>query len=270
MVFQQTFLKALFLFVLGALVFSGSACTPALPPQEKASGSFTDAQNLYDQGKSTEAEKILLALKIKKPSDVPTHFLLGRIYKDTNRPDQAIEELEGVVNLNSHNAKAYAFLARLYQSKGMFDQALAAALQAKKLEPEAGSVYNILGTVYFGKGDYEQAVQNYERALSYQQDSAWVYNNLGLVYIQLKKWPQAEAQLKKAIEKDSENAIAHNNLGVVFNQEGKYDKALKEFKTAFSLDPNYQKASQNTTDTQKILDRLKKKAVKGEKSRNLR
>ena len=228
------------------------------PKPEQAKGTFEDAQKFYDQGKTGEAEKILTALKIQKPADAKVHFLLGRIYRETKRPDQAIEELEGVVNLDSQNAVAQATLARLYQSKGMFDQALASALAAKKLDPGSGGVYNILGTVYFDKGDYEEAVRNYEQALAYEADSAWVYNNLGLVYIQMKKWPEAKTQLEKALKADPENAVAHNNLGVVLVQEKEYEKALREFETAHSLDSGYQKASQNITDTQKIIDRSKK------------
>ena len=43
--------------------------------------------------------------------------------------------------------------------------------------------------------------------------------------------------------------MAHINLGVVLNQKKKYEMALKEFQLAQSLDPQYQKASQNITDT---------------------
>jgi tetratricopeptide (TPR) repeat protein len=184
---------------------------------------------------------------------------------------QAVEELEGVVNLDPQNATAYAYLARLYQSQGLFDQALASALQAKKLDPTAGSVYNILGTVYFDKGDYEKAVKNYELALSfhkgpgrdggkplaYRENSAWVYNNLGLVYIQMKQWDKAQAHLRKALEADPENAVAHNNLGIVLGQKKEYEKALKEFQTALTLDPDHPKAAQNVKDTERILGRLK-------------
>src|SRR5271170_7834545 len=165
--------KIIWSFFTGlVLAFLGAGCSVSHPKvPEVVKGKFSDAQKLYDQGKREDAEKLLLALKAKKPADVATHFLLGRIYKETKRPDQAIEELEGVVNLDPQNASAYATLARLYQSNGLFDQALAAALQAKKLDPEAGNVYNILGTVYFDKGDYEEAVKSYEKALTFGEDS---------------------------------------------------------------------------------------------------
>jgi tetratricopeptide (TPR) repeat protein len=252
--------RQFFKFLAILCFITAISCTPPPPSSGEVPGTFADAQKFYDQGQPDKSEKILLFLKARKPSDVKVHQLLGRIYKDGKRTDEATAELEGVVNLDPHNANAFATLARLYQSKGLFDQALASALEAKKLDPE-GSVYNILGTVYFDKGDYQSAVKNYEKALTYEEDSAWVYNNLGLVYIQMQKWPEAEAQLKKAIEADSENAIAHNNLGVVFNQEKEYEKGLKEFETACSLDPQYQKASQNLTDTRKLLERLKKKTA---------
>ena len=254
MVFRLSPLK--FSAVFFILLSAGLACAPVSPPEEAAPGSWTDAQKLYDQGKSQEAEKILVYLKTKNPSDPKVHLLLGRIFKETKRRDQAIEELEGVVNLDPQNASAFATLSRLYQSQGLFDQALASALQAKKLDP-SGSIYNILGTVYFDRGDFGEAVKNYEKALALEADSAWVYNNLGLVYIQLKRWPEAQAQLQKAIEADPDKAIAHNNLGVVLSEENKYDRALKEFQTAGSLDPHYEKAFQNIVHTQKRMKESK-------------
>src|SRR5580658_8249711 len=250
--------QAKFHLCLFGLFLTAFACTSAPPPADEIPGTFPEAQKFYDQGQTDKSEKILLFLKARTPSDVKVHQLLGRIYKDGKRTDEAIAELEGVANLDPHNANAFATLARLYQSKGLFDQSLASALEARKLDPE-GSVYNILGTVYFDKGDYQAAVKNYEKALTYEEDSAWVYNNLGLVYIQMQKWPEAEAQLKKAVEADSENAIAHNNLGVVFNQEKEYEKGLKEFETAYSLDHQYQKASRNLAETRKLLERQRKK-----------
>jgi hypothetical protein len=68
--------------LLGFLIPLAVACQPK-PVSPKISGNFTDAQKLYDQGKNEEAEVILLALQAEKPSDAQTHFLLGRIYKDT-------------------------------------------------------------------------------------------------------------------------------------------------------------------------------------------
>ena len=53
--------------------------------------------------------------------------------------------------------------------------------------------------------------------------------------------------------------MAHNSFGVVLNQKKKYEMALKEFQLAQSLDPQYQKASQNIMDTQKLMERTKKK-----------
>src|ERR1039457_5116493 len=100
------------------MIFVGLACSQAPPIPSEVRGSFKDAQSLYDQGKKEEAEKLLVALKTKKPDDANAHLLLGRIYRETKHPDQAIEELEGAVNLEPQNANAYATLARLYQTKG--------------------------------------------------------------------------------------------------------------------------------------------------------
>ena len=51
-----------------------------------------EAQKLYDQGQPGKAEQILLFLKTRQPSDARVHQLLGRIYKDAKRTDEAITE----------------------------------------------------------------------------------------------------------------------------------------------------------------------------------
>src|SRR5258706_461817 len=79
---------------LGLLALAGLACSSAPPVPLEVKGNFQDAQRLYDQGKPEEAEKVLLAVKTKNPSDAKAHFLLGRIYKETKRPDQAVEEIQ--------------------------------------------------------------------------------------------------------------------------------------------------------------------------------
>ena len=70
-------------------------CSPTPPPVPEVKGSYDDAQKLYDQGKLADAEKILDSLKTKNPSETKTHFLLGRIYKETQRPDELSRNWKG-------------------------------------------------------------------------------------------------------------------------------------------------------------------------------
>jgi tetratricopeptide (TPR) repeat protein len=221
-----------------------------------------EAQKLYQSGDLAGAEDKTRAALEANAANVPAHYLMGKIYRDTGRPLDAIQEWEGVVNLDPEHVRAYVDLARAYQEQKLFEQALAAALEAVRIQPGEGRLYNLLGTVYLDKGQYDQAVGSYEKALELKPDSAWVYNNLGLAYLEGKMPEKAEAQLRKAVEADPKLAVAHNNLGAALLQMRKLDEALAEFKKASELDPASQKAAQNVSDVEELIKRKQRKSTR--------
>lgn len=95
---------------------------------------------LFEQGKLDEAEKILLSSTSKQAKfKVRAHYLLGLVYKNTNRIDQAVGELElanSILEVWAYEKEDFHFftfsfripmlraLSELYSSKGNNEKAL--------------------------------------------------------------------------------------------------------------------------------------------------
>ena len=130
-----------------------------------------DAGRLVELGYTEYLEKrwptalaLLSEAESANPRNAEAHFLRGVIFSRIGRSNDAIEELEAAVQLDSARGEAYTMLARLYEHRGKYDQALSNAMEAVKLDPRRAAAHRALAAAWFGKGRYDKAMEYYERA----------------------------------------------------------------------------------------------------------
>lgn len=94
---------------------------------------FTLAVCLQDQGRFEEAIAEVLAARALDPLSPRVGNLLGRIYVNARRPDEAIHHLKNTLELSPESDLAYQQLGHAYLQQGMPAEALAAFRQAATL-----------------------------------------------------------------------------------------------------------------------------------------
>ncbi|MFW5874736.1 MAG: tetratricopeptide repeat protein, partial [bacterium] len=128
-------------------------------------------------------------------------FQAGRIYMETNRPEQAKKYLEKAVQLNRESGAAFRFLADCYSLLDRDSDAVAAYKTALKLRPDDAEAVSALGFLY------EIRKRNAEIALMF---------------------------CSRAAEMNPENGIFRHRLGRIYYNRGMYEQALAEFEAALS------------------------------------
>ena len=147
--------------------------------------------------------------------------LLARVYIDDQRWDDAIEELDRVLDG----------------------------------EPENYDAYYDLGHVYFELGDYEGAISNFETVTEYRQDSELLYYSLAQAYEANNEIDKAISNYLKAIAVNDKFTLAYKKVAILFMARNDFEDALEYFEEYSSFDiPQEEK-----DNVDKLVERIKAK-----------
>jgi tetratricopeptide (TPR) repeat protein len=134
----------------------------------------------YHSGEFTKCAATLEQYVALAPGDTYSREYLGEAYVEIGRYEEAISQLNVVLNENPEHAEALVLMARCYQQMQQWSAARRFAHRALDIDEAYGSAYLALGRIYEAaarhcqppnalrfadKLVYKLAYQNYERAL---------------------------------------------------------------------------------------------------------
>jgi len=155
------------------------------------------------------------------PDNTELLFELGVLYDKNGQTDDAIEQMQKVIELDSKHADALNYLGYTYADNGIrLEEAEALIRKALEQKPENGYIIDSLGWVYYQKGMYEKAVEYIEKAARLIPDDPIVLEHLGDVYEKLGESQKALDFYQQALEKKSENAAALESKIEALRQNG--------------------------------------------------
>ena len=151
--------------------------------------------------------------------------------------EEAHDELDAVLELESNNTDARRGLAELAAVEGRIDDAIEGFRAAIEIDPEDWNLEIQLGIMLSRVGRYPEAQAAYERALALVPDHHFVLLSLGgLHHLQGRPAKAAEA-LQRSIEVRP-TGVAYSNLGTLYFFEGRYLEAAAAYRQAVELNAN--------------------------------
>jgi tetratricopeptide (TPR) repeat protein len=173
---------------------------------------------------------------------IPSHFdalhLLGVLYAQTGRPQEAVAMIDGAILVAPTNPVAHCNRGIALQQLRQYDAALASYGRAVAIDPDYADAHCNLGNLYQELGRPEQALRCYETALHLRPGFGEALSNRGLVLACLKRLDEALASLNRAVEANPSNAAAHSNRGLVLMDLGRLQEALADQDRAIALGGN--------------------------------
>ena len=146
-------------------------------------------------------------------------------------------------------------LARVYIDDQRWEDAIVELERVLDGEPENYDAYYDLGHVYFELGDYESAISNFENVLEYEQNNELIYYALGQAYEANNEVDKAISNYLKSIAVNDKFILAYKKVGVLFLAREDYEGAAEYFESYLEFDiPQEEKDS-----VQKLIDRIKSK-----------
>jgi len=159
---------------------------------------------------------------------------------------EAIDNLEKAVALDSAFMDAYHALARQYYTTGENAEALKVIEKARgfsgKLAEEKS--LEILALEAYLRENWDLAINYYKRLISINPENIGAHGDLGTVYYQKKMmYDQGISELEKVLGLDPQGVtpygtFAHNLLGWAYLRKGELNKAHKAFSTYVARRPN--------------------------------
>jgi tetratricopeptide (TPR) repeat protein len=193
---------------------------------------FPQAMVLFDEMKGS-----------MKPSP-ELHVLIGRAYRMSGYPEQAVGEFKKAIALDPNYPHAHSLLGLAYLQQG--EKAYVEARQQFEselaIDPQDYVSRYYLGVVQFNQHDLAAADATLERVTRQHPDSADAYFYLGQVYLQERRLEPAVAALRKAIALSTgpgrdpvQLSKAHSLLAEALQKQGKADEAAAELANAERL-----------------------------------
>ncbi|TKJ39713.1 hypothetical protein CEE37_10565 [candidate division LCP-89 bacterium B3_LCP] len=213
--------------------------------------------------------------KVTTKSDQAYNYFLAGI-EDANRlyNNEALENLEAAVMLDSSFASAWAYLSKYYAILGQKEEASIAADLAFDLSqdlpererlnihlvtcglrddcdnfdeildymlkefPEELDPHLYKAGIYWKENKIVEAIEEYETAYQINPNYALIYNELGYLHATIGDLKKAIEYMKKYVFIAPDQANPHDSLGDILIRVGRYREAIDHLRSALSVKPN--------------------------------
>jgi tetratricopeptide (TPR) repeat protein len=202
-------------------------------------GRYSDATDIYKQA-------VLIG-----PRNVDALAGLGMSLGRQNKLDEADEQFDKVLSLDSKNAvahcgKAMVLINRFSNSKdssGKINQQLLkeAGKECNKAldsDPRVVEAHYLLGKVYREENRLDRAELAFAGAVKLDPHYGGAWVALGMIQTQREKYAAALASFNQAITVSPNNSHAYFGKGVLFAKQGQLDRAIKEFNMSIYKNAN--------------------------------
>lgn len=191
---------------------------------------------------------------------IAKYYLADLYYKDyLKNPQQQLDKLEQVVNLNNLNPQYRIALAQHYLAEAanefkkpqqdnqrilkLVASSIEQGKKASEIAPNRADIYYIQGFIYeqiqgLVQGADEWALKNYKKAIDLDPKNIQIYFVIGQHYYNKGEDDKAANWFQSAIELFPNHSNSRYLLGLIYEKKGEKQKALKEFEKVLELNPN--------------------------------
>ncbi len=200
---------------------------PKLPSDSKMDilAQYVD-QLLADNQKIDETESLFKLLIDMYPLEEMPHFYYAMFLHNQKRSNEALDQLESVININSKNEEAWKSSLQIIAEKNDTVGMLKLTERAIKELPKVPDFYYFRSIAFYQQKKYQEALNTDKQALENIADSSSgivisnFYGQMGDIYFQLKDKENAYASYDKALEANPNNVYVMNNYAYYLSEEG--------------------------------------------------
>jgi tetratricopeptide (TPR) repeat protein len=176
---------------------------------------------------------------VREPKTAEEHYLRGSAYYLDHRFEEADQESEAALTLDSENPRALALRTRLLQRAGQQDAAIELARKTARLAPDWDEPYYLSGVSLYFVGRFPEAGQDLARAVELNPNSARALFLEAAALLNQGKRKEAEQCLRRALALEPNNARFHCHLGLLLARQNQEVAAEESFRKAIALSPKY-------------------------------
>ncbi len=155
--------------------------------------------------------------------------MTGTILLAQKRVDDAIGEIQKVLQKDDGDAIAHNLLGNAYMAKGMIDDGMREYNRATKIDPKSVDAYLKKGYFYFSRG--KNAEGESELATAVQASPDALNSRLILASYHQRRGNHAKALsvLRAGLNGRKSDALLYNSIATVLLSENKLDEGIKNY-----------------------------------------
>ncbi len=162
------------------------------------------------------------------PLEVEAFWRLARLLQGEKRYAEALEIAKQGLIIDAGAKDLYNVLGSIYSDLGRHDEAIAMFRRYVELAPDEPNAYDSLALGFQWAGRYSEGIEEYERALALKRDFALASIHLGNTYFQQGRYREAIRQYQHFIKVaglDNDPGRAWHSLAVLFCRMRKFVEA---------------------------------------------
>lgn len=175
-------------------------------------------QLIQDKEKLDEMDNLFKLLVERYPLEEQVHAYYALFLQYQKRSDEAISELETMLNINPKNEQTWLQLIHIYWDQKNYEKIAEVAERAMKELPENPQFYFYQGIAQFQLENYRLALKSLQLALTLIPDDniqqklkCDIYSQIGDTYYKFSKKDSAFIAYEEALKADPENIYVMNN-----------------------------------------------------------
>lgn len=216
---------------------NASRSDPKASMSSREQRDLSKANDLVNDGKDEEAvpliEKALTNEKIGPYAQAFAQQLLGRVYWDQDKEEQALAATKKAVELdalpnNAHFALMYQ-LAQMQVQVEKYDDALATLSRFKKeTGSENADQIALLANIYYRLDKFQEAADTMKRAIAASDEPKESWNQVLMASLfELDQYAEAAKVLQAQLARKPDDTKLLNQLAKVYINDDKYPQAIE-------------------------------------------
>jgi tetratricopeptide (TPR) repeat protein len=194
------------------------------------------ASLLGEQGQVDEAIKQLQSMVNGSAGDAEAYRAIAQIYSQAKRfPDAEAAALKGISAASNPGEEEFGhfLLGSVYEREKKYDQAEGEFKKVLTANPLNAAASNYLGYMLADRGvRLEESVKYIKKALQIEPNNGAYLDSLGWAYFKMNQLEEAETQLEKAARLVTSDPTIHQHLGDIYYQMGKKGQAQEQWERA--------------------------------------
>lgn len=201
---------------------------------EAFADSLDSVKKLREAGRFDEAIETLL--KSNYTSDIDAEMLLAKLYLDKNAYEDAVKVYTRICNVVSTH-DCFNELAITYLSMGSYQQAIDEFEKSISINSKSAIVYSNLAQAYLIVKKYDKAEEAHKVAMKLSAENPIVKVNYAVFLIKTKKYAEAKGLLKDVLRENSSMFVAELYLGIAHYMKEEYHSALIHLNRGLLINP---------------------------------
>lgn len=189
-------------------------------------------------GLNDRALKAFLSAAVLDPTDGEALFQAGKLYLETSRFEEAIQQFRRVQRLNPNFPRTHYYVGKAAFASGDFATALEASKAEKKLNPNVADSYILAAEVFTARKQYAECAAEYSTAMKLRPQGADIYVKSAQCYRQSGSLDVAEDMLALASARESGYAEIYREQGAIYEMKGDARSAAQAYNKYLGLSPN--------------------------------